>query len=172
MRFSTHLHTISKRFSFYFLADRKNCIPSEKTTREWYMCRLWSSWYAICAISWIWNFLFILCELQVLFFLTVNEFVLVLQLKWIAIGAYCYYSCIVSIPAVRSLWLASHMWLFSRLHLALFKTKFGSLPRRQILADSPQSIAKQRIPPKWLSKITTCVVFSCHIARIAKSVLN
>ena len=57
-------------------------------------------------------------------------------------------------------------------HVALFKTASGSLARRQILADSPQSIAKQRIPPKWLSKIITCVVFNCHIARIAKFVSN
>ena len=35
-----------------------------------------------------------------------------------------------------------------------------------------QCTAKQRIPPEWLSKVTTGVVFSCHEARLANSVSN
>ena len=56
--------------------------------------------------------------------------------------------------------------------VALFKTLSGSLARKQISTDFLQSIAKQRIPPEWLSKVTTGVVFSCHIARLTKSVSN
>jgi len=40
-------------------------------------------------------------------------------------------------------------------YVALFKTASGSLACRQILADFIQSIAKQRIPPERLSRITT-----------------
>ena len=47
--------------------------------------------------------------------------------------------------------------------VALFKTESDSLPRRQILADFLESIAKQRMPPKRPSEVTTYVVFSCHI---------
>ena len=48
--------------------------------------------------------------------------------------------------------------------VALIKTASISLARTQFLADFLQSIAKQRIPPERLSKVTTDVVFSCHIA--------
>ena len=54
----------------------------------------------------------------------------------------------------------------------LFKTASGSLTRRQILADFLQSIAKQQILPLRPSKVTTGVVFSCLIARLAKLVTN
>ena len=58
-------------------------------------------------------------------------------------------------------------------YVALFKTASGSLTRRKILADVPQSIAKQRVLSKWPSEVTTCVsFFSRHIARIAKYVSN
>ena len=53
-------------------------------------------------------------------------------------------------------------------NVGLFKTASGSLARRQILANFPQSTAEQRIPPQRPSKVTTVVVFSCHIARLAK----
>ena len=53
--------------------------------------------------------------------------------------------------------------------VALFKTASGSLARREILADYLQSIAKQRIPPERSSKVTTDVIFSCHIPRLAMS---
>ena len=56
--------------------------------------------------------------------------------------------------------------------MALFKTASGSLACREILADFLQTIAKQKIPPEWLSKVTTGVVFSCHIAQLMKSVSN
>ena len=56
--------------------------------------------------------------------------------------------------------------------LALFRIASGSLPRRQILADFHQSIAKQRIPLEWSSKVTTDVIFSSHIARSIKLVSN
>ena len=48
----------------------------------------------------------------------------------------------------------------------------GSLARRQILAAFLQSTTKQLIPPKWPSKFTTCVVFSCHIDPIPMFVSN
>ena len=56
--------------------------------------------------------------------------------------------------------------------VAVFKTASGSLARKQILADFLQSIAKQPIAQKRLSKVTTTVGFSCHIARLAKLVSN
>ena len=56
--------------------------------------------------------------------------------------------------------------------MALFKTVSGSLARRQILADFLQSKAEKQIPPERLSKVNTGVVFSCHIARLAKLVSN
>ena len=57
-------------------------------------------------------------------------------------------------------------------NVALFKTASGSLARGQILADFLQSIAKQPITQKRPSKVTTTVVFSCHITRLAKFVSN
>ena len=57
-------------------------------------------------------------------------------------------------------------------HVALFKTASGSLARRQILADFIQSISKQRILPERSSKVTNCVLFSCHKVRCAKLVPN
>jgi len=43
-------------------------------------------------------------------------------------------------------------------HVTLFKSASDSLARRKILADFPQSIAKQQIRPKLPSKVTTCIV--------------
>ena len=56
--------------------------------------------------------------------------------------------------------------------MALFKTASGSLTRRQILADFLLSIATQQMLPLRPSKVTTGVVFSCLIARLAKLVTN
>ena len=56
--------------------------------------------------------------------------------------------------------------------MALFKTASDSLALRQILANFLQSIATQATPIKRPYKVTTCVVFSCHTARIAKVVSN
>ena len=56
--------------------------------------------------------------------------------------------------------------------VALFKTASGSLACRQLLADFFQCIAKQQIPTEKHFKVTTGVVFSCHIARLAKLVSN
>ena len=56
--------------------------------------------------------------------------------------------------------------------VALFKTASGSLACRQIFSDFLQSISIQRIPPERLSKLTTGEIFSCHIARLTKSVSN
>ena len=55
---------------------------------------------------------------------------------------------------------------------ALLKTVSGSLARRQILADFHQSKAEKRITPERFSKVKTGVVFSCHIAQLAKLVSN
>ena len=56
--------------------------------------------------------------------------------------------------------------------VALFKTASGSLACRQILAELLPSIAKQCIPLGRLSKVTTGVGFSFHIAELARLVLN
>ena len=40
-------------------------------------------------------------------------------------------------------------------HVPLFKTESGSLARRKILSDCPHSIAKQRLPRKLPSKVST-----------------
>ena len=56
--------------------------------------------------------------------------------------------------------------------MALFKTAFSPLACRQILGDFLQTFVKQRIPPESPSKVTTGVVFHCHIARLAKFVSN
>ena len=49
--------------------------------------------------------------------------------------------------------------------VALLMTASSSLARKQILADFLQSIAKQRIPPEGLSKVTIGVFFSRHLVR-------
>ena len=54
----------------------------------------------------------------------------------------------------------------------LVKTASGSLAHRQIFADFLQSIAEQRIPSERPTKVTTGVVFSCYIVRLAKLVSN
>ena len=56
--------------------------------------------------------------------------------------------------------------------VALLKTASGSLTRRQTLPDFLQSIAQQQILQSRPSKVTTAVVFSYLIARLAKSVAN
>ena len=54
----------------------------------------------------------------------------------------------------------------------LLKTAHASLARRQISTDFLQSIAKQRMPAERPSKVATGVLFSCHVARLAKLVSN
>ena len=56
--------------------------------------------------------------------------------------------------------------------MALFKTVSGPLARRQVLGNLLQSIAKQLIPRERLATVTTDVIFNCHIAPLAKLVLN
>ena len=56
--------------------------------------------------------------------------------------------------------------------VALFKTAAGSLACRIISTDFLQSITKQQILPERFSKVATGVVFSSHIARLAKLILN
>ena len=54
-------------------------------------------------------------------------------------------------------------------NVALFKTASGSLPHRKILADFLQCIAKQRIAPKCLPKLSL-VSFSVVIQSINQSI--
>ena len=57
-------------------------------------------------------------------------------------------------------------------HVALFQDFTWLSGSHTDLSSIPHSIAKQRIHQKRPSKVTTTVVFSCLIARLAKLVSN